>query len=54
MVLENTIRSFTEIESNHGLVERERLMDIDTLLREMVDKKTSDLHLRVGSPPIKD
>jgi len=52
MVLENTIKSFTEIESNQALAERERLMDIDTLLREMVGKKASDLHLRVGSPPM--
>ncbi|MDO9334521.1 MAG: type IV pilus twitching motility protein PilT [Dehalococcoidales bacterium] len=27
-------------------------MEIDTLLRIMVDKNASDLHLRVGSPPI--
>ena len=52
MVLENTIKSFTEIESNQALAERERLMDIDTLLREMVGKKASDLHLRVASPPM--
>lgn len=52
MVLENTIKSFTEIKSNQVLAERERLMDIDTLLREMVGKKASDLHLRVGSPPM--
>ncbi len=52
MVLENTIKSFTEIEPNQVLAERERLMNIDTLLREMVGKKASDLHLRVGSPPM--
>jgi twitching motility protein PilT len=52
MVLENTLNSFTEMESNQALAERERLMDIDTLLREMVGKKASDLHLRVASPPM--
>ncbi len=52
MVLENTIISFTGISSNQVLEESERLMEIDTLLREMVGKKASDLHLRVGSPPM--
>ena len=27
-------------------------MEIDKLLQEMIDKKASDLHLRVGSPPV--
>jgi len=27
-------------------------MEINKLLREMIDKKASDLHLRVGSPPV--
>lgn len=52
MVLGNTIKSFTGISSNQVLEESERLMEINTLLREMVGKKASDLHLRVGSPPM--
>jgi twitching motility protein PilT len=52
MPLESTIESLEIRELPEVPAEKEACMKIDSLLRIMVTKNASDLHLRVGSPPI--
>jgi twitching motility protein PilT len=52
MPLESTIESLEIRELPEVPAEKEACMKIDLLLRIMVTKNASDLHLRVGSPPI--
>lgn len=52
MLLESTIKPFELNEPCQMPSGKEACMEIDALLRIMVAKNASDLHLRVGSPPI--
>jgi len=52
MLQESTIKLFELNEPYQVPIGREACMEIDALLRIMVAKNASDLHLRVGSPPM--
>lgn len=52
MLPESTIKPFEFIEPCQVPNEREIGMEIDALLKVMVDKNASDLHLRISSPPM--
>jgi twitching motility protein PilT len=52
MLSESTIKPLDLNESCQVPNERETCMEIDALLKVMVNKNASDLHLRIGSPPM--
>ena len=52
MLSESTIKPLDLNESCQVPNERETCMEIDALLKVMVSKNASDLHLRIGSPPM--